>query len=569
MHSKSRELMTTPLSLKIKCCTYNLGAQEPPPSPSSTTTATPLPTNAAGLSEWILGEETEPKADVYAIGFQEMVDLSLGNVLLTGSLSDEYANLWREAISRLLSSSSTASAAAGATTATSTTTSTKGEEKEEEEEEEDDANASYVCVCEEHLVGIVLFVFVKKSLQMLIEDVGCTTLRFGAFFGTLGNKGAVLVKMRLHSVNLCFICAHLSADRNNVTSRNECANMILSTRVSALQWKRTAIGFHIPTPLSTASSLYRNLGKQHQLEHEAIMSVADHDVVLFMGDLNYRIAHLSAEQVFAAVDAGNALDLLQDDQLTIERNGLRVFNDFQEHAIEFLPTYKWVRNADRYDRGETKLRSPAWTDRVLYKTTSSDVFPEKSLRQIYYHAAVAVPTPSDHRPVSALFDIDFPMYDHAAEEAAYAQLLGLVDKFENDLKPQGELVNRHLDFATVHAQQRDVDAQIIELSNTGSCVMAWKLSPNRLGKEELHPTWLSVFPMQGLICPGESTSIAVSVYFSAQEADAVKRDHAVSLSSSSSSSSSSSTIVLEEILVVSINNAQELYATVAVELDTN
>ena len=47
-------------------------------------------------------------------------------------------------------------------------------------------------------------------------------------------------------------------------------------------------------------------------------------------------------------------------------NFFQVFNNYIEGPINFAPTYKYDLFSDDFDTSE-KMRSPAWTDRVLWR----------------------------------------------------------------------------------------------------------------------------------------------------------------------------------------------------------
>ncbi|GJX43886.1 type I inositol polyphosphate 5-phosphatase 4-like protein [Tanacetum coccineum] len=111
-------------------------------------------------------------------------------------------------------------------------------------------------------------------------------------------------------------------------------------------------------------------------------TILEHDRVIWLGDLNYRIA-LSYRTVKAL--------------LRIERRRGRVFNGWKEGIIYFPPTYKYSKNSDRYagyDMHPTeKRRTPAWCDRILWYGNG--------LHQISY--ARGESRFSDHRPVYSIF----------------------------------------------------------------------------------------------------------------------------------------------------------------------
>ncbi|CAN0919645.1 Type I inositol polyphosphate 5-phosphatase 5 [Linum grandiflorum] len=130
--------------------------------------------------------------------------------------------------------------------------------------------------------------------------------------------------------------------------------------------------------------------------------IVDHDRVLWFGDLNYRIS-LSYEETKVLLEENDWDTLLDRDQLNMERDAGRVFHAFYEGRILFAPTYKYSHNSDSY-AGETvknkkKRRTPAWCDRVLWKG--------RGMEQMSYGRVES--RFSDHRPVCAIFSVDVEM----------------------------------------------------------------------------------------------------------------------------------------------------------------
>lgn len=97
----------------------------------------------------------------------------------------------------------------------------------------------------------------------------------------------------------------------------------------------------------------------------------------------------------------------------------QVFREFQEGPIRFAPTYKYDVGTDFYDTSE-KARTPSYTDRILWRS----IFPHIQTKQVYYGRA-EVKT-SDHRPVSAMFDIDVEICD---EQKMYQQFAEINERF--------------------------------------------------------------------------------------------------------------------------------------------
>ncbi|CAF5102013.1 unnamed protein product [Rotaria magnacalcarata] len=94
---------------------------------------------------------------------------------------------------------------------------------------------------------------------------------------------------------------------------------------------------------------------------------------------------------------------------------LEVFREFIEGPIKFPPTYKYDVGSDEYDTSE-KARTPSYTDRILWRS----IFPNVQTKQLYYGRA-EVKT-SDHRPISAMFDIDVEICDETKMHKKYINI---------------------------------------------------------------------------------------------------------------------------------------------------
>ncbi|EXB22112.1 Type I inositol-1,4,5-trisphosphate 5-phosphatase CVP2 [Morus notabilis] len=118
-------------------------------------------------------------------------------------------------------------------------------------------------------------------------------------------------------------------------------------------------------------------------------TILEHDRIIWLGDLNYRIA-LSYRSAKALVEMRNWRALIE------QRTG-RVFEGWNEGKIYFPPTYKYSNNSDRYAgedrRPKEKRRTPAWCDRILWYG--------RGLHQLSYVRGES--RFSDHRPVYSIF----------------------------------------------------------------------------------------------------------------------------------------------------------------------
>ncbi|TGZ64557.1 hypothetical protein CRM22_006317 [Opisthorchis felineus] len=297
-------------------------------------------------------EQINKPIDVFAIGFEEIVDLTTSNIV-AGSKPTANQRDWGLFLQRHLN---------------------------RDVHERD----SYVLINSVQLVGICLFVFARARLATLFRDIASSSVKTG-LGGATGNKGGVAVRFQLGSTSLCFVCSHFAAGQSAVRERNE--------------------DFH---------DIVR------RLRFPSGQVILSHDYVFWCGDFNYRI-NLSAPDVKRFVAQSSWLDLLRSDQLTLERQAGNVFRGFDEGMIRFAPTYKYDLFCDDYDTSE-KARSPAWTDRVLWRRIrlrfpklgedgllitppdSVEDCPWNPGRLLIYNRAEL--KTSDHRPVGAIFDID-------------------------------------------------------------------------------------------------------------------------------------------------------------------
>ncbi|XP_038997914.1 type I inositol polyphosphate 5-phosphatase 5-like [Hibiscus syriacus] len=231
----------------------------------------------------------------------------------------------------------------------------------------------YRLVASKQMVGIFLSIWARTELVPYIAHLRISCIGTG-ILGRLGNKGCIAVSMTLHQTSFCFVCSHLASGEKegNEPKRNADVNEILRSTQFPKMCKAS--------------------------NPRAPERIIEHDRVIWLGDLNYRVA-LSYEKTRTLLEGNNWDVLLEKDQLNIERDAGSVFNGFHEGRIIFAPTYKYSQNSDLY-AGETvkskkKRRTPAWCDRILWHGYS--------IQQLSYVRGET--RFSDHRPVSSLFTV--------------------------------------------------------------------------------------------------------------------------------------------------------------------
>ncbi|KAF7054741.1 hypothetical protein CFC21_062368 [Triticum aestivum] len=346
------------LKYRLFASTWNVGGVAPP--------------DDLDLSDWL--DTRNGTYDIYVLGFQEVVPLRARNVL--GADKNRIGMRWNELVRAALNRSSP-SPSPGAT---------GGGEKQKVHPVRDGAGGlqsrDFRCVVSKQMVGILLTVWVRGDLRRFVRRPSVSCVGCGVM-GCLGNKGAVSVRFWLRDTSFCFVCCHLASGgrEGDEAHRNADAAEIL---------RRTSF------PRRHCSSSSPSLATPHK--------ILDHDRVILLGDLNYRIS-LPEAKTRLLVERHDWKTLLDNDQLRGEVSSEGgTFNGWNEGAITFSPTYKYHRNSDAYygcaqlgSKGDKlKRRAPAWCDRVLWRGAG--------LRQTRYDRCES--RLSDHRPVRAAFAVE-------------------------------------------------------------------------------------------------------------------------------------------------------------------
>lgn len=434
------------------------------------------------LREWLGHKGRFPENGkmpaLYVIGFQEVVDLSAANVLATDAESASRTELWSTLLGEALND--LASPLNGVT---------------------------YKLVLSKFLVGVSLCVFVSSKHHRYVANVQSENATSG-LMGVLGNKGGSSIRMRFYDTTLCFVCSHLAAHQGNVSGRNaNFATILEKTRFT-----------DAASTDESAASMYmsRQLGESHE---DGTFGILEHDVVIWLGDLNYRLVKgVALEEAFVLVDEGRrGLDyLLRLDQLNRERRAGRVFQDFDEGAIDFPPSYKFIPGTDRFDdRKEKKMRMPAWCDRILWRvsggndsTTPDTEKPLPILSLLDYDRVDSIKV-SDHKPVTAVFSLQVKRIDVEAQRKMYGEVVRRLDKFENDSMPKIELPSREVVFTDLRFDMSSTET--VAMSNVGQSKATFRFVP-KLEESEFCKPWLSLCPSFGMILPGETIEFQITAH---------------------------------------------------------
>ncbi|CAN6471298.1 unnamed protein product [Victoria cruziana] len=355
------------------------------------------------LKDWL---SAQSPADIYVLGFQEIVPLNAGNVL--GAEDHGPAARWLSIIRQALNGRETAPPVEPPSPTIFTTITLDDEddhrrtqkprvsfsdllalesqtdgpafsyldEKQQNGfvERERHREVGYCLAASKQMVGLFLCVWVRRGLRQHINSIKVSCVGRG-LMGYMGNKGSISISMTLRQTSFCFVCTHLTSGQKEGDEIRRNSDVIEILRKTRFPLSRRFSG-----PVNSPDN------------------ILDHDRIFWLGDLNYRLAY-GCEDTHELLERKDWDALLEKDQLRIEQKAGRVFKGWEEGRIYFAPTYKYLANSDRYAvktaRSKDKRRTPAWCDRILWKG--------KGIHQLTYVRGES--KFSDHRPVHALFSV--------------------------------------------------------------------------------------------------------------------------------------------------------------------
>ncbi|CAF0886229.1 unnamed protein product [Brachionus calyciflorus] len=356
-------------NLRIYCGTFNVNGRQPD----------------EGLSPWLILNADD--IDIYAIGFQELVDLTTTNLLIKNDINEQ---LWQNSIeTELLNSKNFKS------------------------------KSNYHLLCKIRMFGLFLIIYVKEKLieKRVITEIFKSQVATG-IMDMVGNKGSLGISFKLYESRVCFVCSHFAADTDKLEKRNSDFNSA-----------RTKLNF-------------QNENNNYTL------SLDDHETVFWFGDLNYRLDKLTLTKTFKLITSQDYEELLKYDQLNLSKNNLKIFKNYNEGRINFKPTYKFITKTDEYEKQALitnldqednfgKVKLPSWTDRVLWRSNKCTLI---------QYASINTLTISDHKPVYALFNLQVKKIDEKKYQKLYENVLKESDRRINELMPHIELEKFDFNF---------------------------------------------------------------------------------------------------------------------------
>ncbi|KAL4298239.1 hypothetical protein GQ457_12G008160 [Hibiscus cannabinus] len=367
-----------------------------------------------------------------------------------------------------------------------------------------DENTTFERMGSRQLAGLLVSLWVRKNLRTHVGDTDAAAVPCG-FGRAIGNKleppllfkrlGAIMYTLTLLDFvqHLCYTYLLYILSCFEITS---------------------ATAFPQPAGVNT---------------EETKLDLAEADMIVFLGDFNYRLFGISYDEARDFVSQRCFDWLREKDQLRAEMKAGKVFQGMREAIIRFPPTYKFERHRPGlagYDSGEKK-RIPAWCDRVIYRDNRAGPAGECSLECpiissiLLYEACMDV-TESDHKPVRCKFHSTIAHVDRSVRRQAFGEVMQSNKKIKaihDELRYVPEtvvstnsIVLQNQDTSTLRITNKsDKDKAIYKIVCDGQSTVK-----DEEDVTEYHPRggfgfprWLEVTPAAGIVKPDSSAEIAV------------------------------------------------------------
>ncbi|KAI9875742.1 MAG: hypothetical protein M1830_008052 [Pleopsidium flavum] len=413
---------------------------------------------------------------IYALGLQEIVDISSATEALRPYNDPHPAKKWKRAIADALP-------------------------------------RGYQLIAEQQLIGLLLLIYASPTVAPTITSVSTTSVGTG-LMGYMGNKGAVTARIILgETTRLVFINCHLAAgtEKGTLERRNWDAAQILSRTkfdpvtdsgvvedygegigdedfafwFGDLNYRLAQLpGDDVRRLLMLHTRNEYDIGQRSEQKIEKELSKPTHSMIVREREARNRSSEDSSSSSATAVDqlsqhsaassttlpTTDAPDpysdptslqttlssLLPHDQLHLQMRSRQAFYDgWQEGPIDFLPTYKYdVGSVGMFDSGEKK-RGPSWCDRILYRTRRDKLEYERRFRE--EEEARRRDAEMEARGLDragaedegVLYDYD-PETDGAGDDESYAEAAVAEVDPEIVVTREGFEDKLHLDYYTSH-----------------------------------------------------------------------------------------------------------------------
>ncbi|RWW10426.1 hypothetical protein GW17_00026034 [Ensete ventricosum] len=330
--------------------------------------------------------------------------------------------------------------------------------------------------------------------------------------------------MRIYDRKICFINCHFAAHLEALNRRNADFDRVFWTMTfsPSSNGHNTAAGF-VPMLVIDAITLVS------QANNDRTPELSEADMVVFLGDLNYRLQGITYEEARYFIAQRHLELLTEKDQLRAEMKAGRVFQGFREGVIKFPPTYKFEKHLtglSGYDSSEKK-RIPAWCDRILYRDSCCDSRTECSLAcpvvsSIYMYDSCMDVTGSDHKPVKCIFNVDIAHVDELTRRQEFGEIVFSNEKVRRLIDDFGNVPETTFSSNNITLEGNDITVlRITNKCRRDGAVFQFFCGSQSVVKESEQasehssrdpfgfPNWLEVTPRTGIIKPGKTVEVSM------------------------------------------------------------
>lgn len=388
-----------------------------------------------------------------------------------------------------------------------------------------DEGSTFERVGSRQLAGLLIAVWVRNNIRGHVGDVDVAAVPCG-FGRAIGNKGAVGLRMRVYGRIMCFVNCHFAAHLEAVNRRNADFDHVYRTMI----FSRPSNLFNAAAAgVSSSIQMLCGVNAMGINSVEGIPELSQADMVVFLGDFNYRLDGISYDEARDFVSQ-RCFDWLRErDQLQAEMKAGNVFQGMREAVIRFPPTYKFERHQAGlagYDSGEKK-RIPAWCDRILYRDSRSTSVSSCGsdcpvVSSISLYEACMDVTDSDHKPVRCVFSVEIARVDESIRRQEFGEIIGSNENIRFMLEELRKVPETIVSTNNIILQNKDTS--ILRITNKCvkdkaifEIVCEGQSSIKENGQASNHrprgsfgfPRWLEVSPAAGIIKPDHIVEISV------------------------------------------------------------
>ena len=341
------------------------------------------------LDSLLIPKKKEIIPDIYVVGFQEVVELNAGNIVLNIENTHQILLDWGKKIENSIQKV-----------------------------------GNYKKLISMNLVGINLYCYVLEQNFDNITNLTKKYVKTG--FGGAGNKGSCCINFNYYSSSISIACAHLAAGEKKNKQRLKEISEILEQKISSfIKPDEFNISIGENDMSQSQEFKFENVFDLNNENESNSYTFKESDIWFLFGDLNFRIDLDYQEFSQFIKNENNWTKIVEYDQFNKNQKASIEFTEIiEEDPIIHPPTYKYILFSDAYDYDSKdkneeegninnstnlsgKKRNPSWCDRIFFKKNSFITKDDrKTLKSLGYYNSVINDNflSSDHRPIFNIFD---------------------------------------------------------------------------------------------------------------------------------------------------------------------